>query len=82
MPGDLKTTTGRMRTIDPKSSEICCEPYDNLPCFEVKASVIPESEEWEVGEDYDVQVRVTQKSVKERGGENWVEFKIKKIKAL
>lgn len=79
----MKTTNGRMRPLSKKEYGDSVKPSDEymLPTFEVKQSDIPESEEWSVGDDYKIQILVTQKSVRSRNGENYVEFQIKKIKS-
>jgi hypothetical protein len=82
MAEDIKTTSGKMRSISQKTYPMDVEMDYSLPCFEVKQSDIPESEEWYVGEDYKIELLVTQKAVRSRGKEVCVEFQIKKIKAL
>ena len=82
MPQDIHTTSGKMRSIDKESPMVADSKDYGLPCFEVKVSDIPEAEDWDVGEEYNIELVVKQKAVRSKDNENWVEFQIKKIKAL
>jgi len=80
MPQDIKTTSGKMRSIDPlESMDI---PMGMTPCFEVEMDNLPEAKDWTVGDEYSVELTVNLKAVRARGDDVVVELEVTGIKAL
>ena len=80
----MKTTTGTMRAIPEQvMNEIASSDSDYMmPSFEVPIKSIPEAENWEVGKEYNLEIKVKQKRISEENGQKMVKFCVKKLKAI
>ncbi len=81
----VKTTNGFMSIPVPDTKD-GFEPYkpsktDRLPNFTVDASIIPESKDWEVGDEYELTVKVIMTRYEASQGKKRVSFAIESIKS-
>jgi len=83
MPKEIRTSTGIMRAIKTSNSNTVMYDTDHsLPSFEVPIKSIPEAEEWEIGKEYNLEIKVKQKRLSEEDGQKLVKFCVLKLKPL